>query len=186
MGRGKPPAAAIPISEGQYRLLSKEKSKRTTFIHYQQRIAILLRASKGESNGQIKREMGLSLNTVKNWRKRWNENYAALLAFEQGRQGQGVSDGELLKAMLTTLKDAPRSDAPPSITLAQKQQIVALACQKPADFGLPVTHWTHQLLAKEAVEQGIVQTLSSRQAGTILENTATPTPQKPSLTGPPF
>jgi len=170
MGRGKPPAVAIAISERQYRLLEKESQKRTTLIQYQQRIKILLRASKGESNGQIKRELGLFLNTVKCWRKRWNDNYAALITFEQA--GQAVSDGELLKAMLSTLKDAPRSGAPASISLAQKQQIVALACQKPVDFGIPITGWTHQLLAAVAVEQGIVNTISSRHLGTILKNTA--------------
>lgn len=178
MGRGKAPAPAIPMSERQYRLLNKEKCKRTTLIQYQERIEILLRASKGDSNGQIRREMGLALNTVKCWRKRWNDEYAALVVFEQGAQGEGVSDGQLLKQMLSTLKDAPRSGAPQTISAAQKQQIVALACQKPAEFGIPITTWTHQLLAQVAVEQGIVQTLSPRHVGTILKKTAAPTAQK--------
>ncbi len=166
------------MSERQYRLLEKESRKRTALIQYQQRIEILLRASKGESNGQIKRELGLALNTVKCWRKRWTDSYAALLAFEQGLQGEGVSDGELLKQMLWAIKDAPRSGAPKRIGLAQKQQIVALALQKPAEFGIPITSWTHQLLAQVAIEEGIVESLSPRHVGTILKNTAAPTAQK--------
>lgn len=178
MGRGKPPAAAIAMSERQYRLLEKESRKRTVPIQYRERIEILLRASKGESNGQIKRELGLALNTVKCWRKRWSESYAALSTFEQGPQGQGVSDGELLKQMLCVLKDAPRSGAPQTISLAQKRQIVALACQKPEQFGIPITSWTHQLLAQVAVQEGILAKVSPRHVGTILKNTATPTPQE--------
>lgn len=169
MGRGKPPAAAIAMSERHYRLLEQESRKRTTLIQYQERIEILLRASKGESNGQIKREMGLALNTVKCWRKRWSDRYGALLAFEQGPKGEGVRDGELLKQMLATLTDAPRKGTPKTISLAQKQQIVALACQKPATFGLPVTSWTHQLLAQQAIKQGIVEKVSPRYVGTILD-----------------
>src|SRR5215213_915376 len=100
MGRGKPPAAAISMSERQYRLLETESRKRTTLRQYGERIPILLRASQGESNGQIKRELGLSLNTVKTWRKRWRDAYATLLAFEQGPDNQGVSDAALLEQLL--------------------------------------------------------------------------------------
>lgn len=90
------------MSERQQRLLDTESRKRTTLRQYEQRIAILLRASKGQSNAEIKRALGLSLDTVKTWRKRWNDNYGRLIAFEQGQQGQGVSDSELLKHMLLT------------------------------------------------------------------------------------
>lgn len=178
MGRGKPPAAAIPMSERQYRLLEQESRKRTTLTGYQTRIGILLRASKGESNGQIKRELGLALNTVKCWRKRWSAGYEALLAFEQGPQGKGVGDGELLRQMLTTLREAPRKGTAKTISLAQKQQIVALACQKPTVFGLPVTSWTHQLLAQAAIQEGIVAKVSARYVGTILKKSAPQTPQE--------
>lgn len=175
MGRGKAPAPAIPMSERQYRLLEKESSKRITLRQYASRISILLRAGQGQSNGQIKRELGLSLNTVKQWRKRWNDHYAELVIFEQGQQGQGVSDGELLKEMLGMLKDSPRSGSPKTITLTQQQQIVALACQKPDAFGMPFTSWTHPLLARVAIEQGIVEKVSSRYIGTILKKAAAPT-----------
>jgi putative transposase len=178
MGRGKPPAAAIPMSDRQYRLLEQESRKRTTLIQYRERIQILLRASKGESNGQIKRELGMALNTVKCWRKRWSDGYGALLAFEQGVAGVGVSDGELLKHLLELLKDAPGRGAPQTISLAQKQQIVSLACQKPERFGIPVTTWTHWLLAQVAIQEGIVAKVSARHVGTILKESAPQTPQK--------
>jgi putative transposase len=157
------------MSDRQYHLLETERRKRTTLRQYGERIPILLRASQGQSNGQIKRELGLSLNTVKIWRKRWIEAYASLLAFEQGSDGQGVSDSVLLAQMLTSLQDLPRSGTPKTITLTQEQQIMALACRKPADFELPHTRWTHQLLAQIAISQGILPTISSRYIGTILK-----------------
>jgi putative transposase len=181
MNRGKPPAPAIPMSERQYRLLETESRKRTTLRQYGQRIAILLRASKGQSNGQTKRELGLSLDTVKAWRKRWGDHHARLAAFEQGPHGEGVSDGELLKELLSVLRDAPRSGTPRTITLAQRQQIVALACRRPADFGLPFTAWSHPLLAQVSVSQGIVPRVSSRYIGTILKNPAPAPAQEPVL-----
>jgi transposase len=171
MGRGKPPAAAIPMSERHYRLLETESRKRTTLRQYGERIPILLRASQGESNGHIKRELGLSLTTVKTWRKRWQDSYATWLVFEQGPDGQGVSDAVLLAQLLTCLRDLPRSGTPKTITLVQEQQIMALACRKPADFALPHSSWTHQLLAQVAIREGLVPSISSRYMGTILKKT---------------
>jgi transposase len=143
--------------------------------------SILLRASQGESNGHIKRELGLSLNTVKTWRKRWQQAYASLLAFEQGPASQGVSDAVLLEELLRCLQDLPRSGSPKTITLAQQQQIVALACRKPADFALPHSSWTHQLLAQVAIQEGLVPRISSRYIGTILKKTPLAPPQEPVL-----
>jgi hypothetical protein len=80
----------------------------------------LLQVSKGECNGQIKRELNLALNTVKCWRKRGSNTYAALLAFEQEPQGEWLSVRDFGKQLLSTYKDAPRSGAPESISLAQK------------------------------------------------------------------
>ena len=173
--RGKPAAVAIPMSDRHCRLLETESRKRTTLRQYGERIPILLRARQGQSNGQIKRELGLSLNTVKIWRKRWRDSYATLLVFQQGADGQGVSDGALLEQMLACLRDLPRSGTPKIITLAQEQQIVALACRKPADFALPHSSWTHQLLAQVAIQEGLVPTISSRYIGTILKKTPPPT-----------
>jgi hypothetical protein len=95
--------------------------------------------------------------------------YAKLLAFEQGPGSQGVTDAALLEQLLGCLQDLPRSGTPKTITLAQEQQILALACRKPADFELPHTHWTHQLLAQVAIREGILPTISSRYIGTILK-----------------
>ena len=169
MGRGKPPAPALPMTDRQHRLLEREAAKRTTLRQYNERIPILLRGSEGQSNSQVARELGISLNTVKSWRRRWESDYESLLDFEKGANGNGVGDYELLQEMLKSLDDLPRSGAPKRITLAQEQQIVALACEKPTDYGVEMTNWTLEMLAKVAIARCIIETISPQYVGEILK-----------------
>jgi transposase len=176
MRSGSAPAPAIPMSERQYKLLSQERSKRKISRQNYIRITILLRASEGDGNKQIAREESLSLSSVKTWRSRWNSVVEQLQEFEKGVSGQGVSDSELLQKMLEVIKDRPRSGAPVRISMEQKQQIRALACEKPEDYGLVMTDWTHQTLAESAVTQGIVESISATHIGNILKKRPTSTP----------
>lgn len=169
MGRGKPPAPALPLTERQYRLLEQESRKRRTLKQYHERIMIILRSHEGLNNSENARRSGLALNTVRSWHKRWTMIYPQLLVFEAGTDNQGVSDHELLQQMLRYLQDEPRSGSPRRITLAQEQQIVALACEKPEDYGVVVTNWSHQMLAKVAMARRIVDTISPRYVGKILK-----------------
>ncbi len=50
-----------------------------------------------------------------------------------------------------------------------RQQIVALASEKPQDHGIEMTNWTHEMLAKIAIAQGVVRKISSRHVGNILK-----------------
>lgn len=179
MNRGKPPAPAIEMKDRIYELLSQESRKRTIQGHHLDRIKILLSASHqggGHSNGHIKRALDLSYNTVKTWRNRWTSFYPAILTFEQGPTGEGVSDGALMVKILSYLEDAPRPGAPKTFTLAQTQQIVALACQKPTEHGIEMTTWTHEMLAHVAMSIGIVETISSRYVGILLKKKPASTP----------
>ncbi len=47
-------------------------------------------------------------------------------------------------------------------------QIVALACEPPAVYDRPITHWTPRELADEVTKQGIVPSISVRHIGRIL------------------
>lgn len=58
----------------------------------------------------------------------WTTFYPAILIFQQGSTGEGVSDSALIVKILSYLEDAPRPGIPKTFTLAQTQQIVALAC----------------------------------------------------------
>ena len=117
----------------------------------------------------ISGELGTERNTVKKWRSRWESGYEALTMFEQGESGKGVSDRQLLEQMLKLLEDKPRSGAPKIITLAQEEQIVALACEAPEDYGIMMTQWNREMLAHVAIIQGIVDSISPRYVSNILK-----------------
>ena len=168
MGRGQAPAPAITMTATQASLFKKMVSKHTIPQQIAKRIKILLMAKEGHSNSHIKRELGISLNTVKSWRSRWVAAYENLLSYE--------SSSELYACLFAFLQDLPRRGAPKTFTLAQEQQIVALACDKPYTHGLEVTDWTHEMLALTAKAKDIVFSISPRQVGRILKNTPTSTP----------
>ena len=67
------------------------------------------------------------------------------------------------------LADAERPASPATFTEEQKRQIIAMATRKPEEEGVPVTHWSHDLLAKTVVDKGIVQTISPAQIGRFLK-----------------
>jgi hypothetical protein len=50
----------------------------------------------------------------------------------------------------------------------QRAQLVALACLEPVARGLHITHWSREDLARQAVIDGIVPTISPRTIGRIL------------------
>lgn len=61
---------------------------------------------------------------------------------------------------------ADRSGFPP----LQRAQIVKLACLEPIAKGLHITHWTSHDLAREAVGDGIVESISPRTVRQILHH----------------
>ena len=111
------------------------------------------------------------MKTVQSWRSRWHLSYDQLLAFEAGLSGQGVSDAELLQSLLAVIRDRPRSGAPSRIGMEQKQRLMALACEKPQDYGYVMTDWTHQSLAAAAVQEGAVERISASYVGRLLKKT---------------
>ena len=165
-GKSSPP---LQITDRQYTILEGHIRKRNTPNHEVKRIKIILKGSKGESTYSISKEIGLQMNTTSKWRNVWKSCYEELLLFEKGHSGAGVSDLELLKRMLLIIKDSKRSGSPPKFTRSQKQQIVALACRNPSDYNIPLSSWTHEMLAHVAVTEKIVKSISRRKVGDILK-----------------
>ena len=97
------------------------------------RASIVLLAARRLSNNQIAARLGISVDTVRTWRGR----YAA-----EGRGG---------------LVDRPRSGRPPMFTPVQAAEVKALACQLPAEHGVPLSVWSAPELAREAITAGIVR-----------------------------
>jgi len=175
MGRGKPPAPAISMTSRQKKLLGKHSNKHTLATNLKKRIEILLLASEGRSHGSVTRAVGVDINTVKKWRRRWEADFEELTEFELGESGEGSTDKALLERMLLVLKDIPRSGTPKRITLAQEAQIVALACEKPEDYGIEMSQWNREMLAHVTMSQGIVDKVSPRYVSEILKKKQAPT-----------
>ncbi|SFH19280.1 intein C-terminal splicing region [Streptomyces mirabilis] len=101
------------------------------------RAHVVLHAARGRSNARIARETGLHLDTVRTWRGRFAE---------QGLAG---------------LADHRRSGRPASFTPLQVAEAKAMACQLPAETGVPLSRWSCPELAAELTARGITDSVSA-------------------------
>ena len=152
------------MTELQYSLLEKIASRHTTGQQVSKRAKILLLASKGQAHCVIHQTLGVSINTIKSWRKRWTEAYEDI--------NDSVTSADLLKVLMLFLKDLPRCGTPKKFTIAQRKKIVALACDKPIHHDIEMTDWTYEMLAITAQAKGIVESISESQVRRILKNRA--------------
>jgi len=120
-----------------------------------------------EGNQAIARRVGVVRNTVAKWRNR----FAAALE----RWGADASTGKrhvIAARVAEVLADAPRSGHPPEFTAEQVVQIIAIACElRPDEAGRPVSHWTGREVADEAIQRGIVPSISARHTRRLLKKT---------------
>ncbi|MFJ4989039.1 helix-turn-helix domain-containing protein [Streptomyces sp. NPDC088732] len=58
-------------------------------------------------------------------------------------------------------EDRERSGRPPRFPPLQTAEVNALACQLPAEPGIPLSRWSCPELAREAVDRGIVEAVSA-------------------------
>ena len=148
----KPPP--IELSETERQELEQFTRRHSTPQQLALRARSVLAAATGANNCQIARQLVGSLALVRRWRDRW-------------RAVQPVSLEEL--AIAERLMDAPRPGAPVRITAEQVCQLVALACETPADAARPISQWTSRELADEIVKRGIVPQISGRHAARLLK-----------------
>ena len=116
------------------------------------RARIILEADAGKNNSQIARELGVSVETVRAWRKRW-------LAL------QPVAASDL--SVEDRLSDIPRPGRRSQITAEQICQLIAMACEQPKER--PISQWTGREIADEAMARGIVKQISPRHAARLLK-----------------
>ena len=133
-----PVAAARPIvlHAAQRKRLKKMAYGHKTEHRLRVRAQVVLHAARGRSNARITRETGLHLDTVRCWRGRFAEH------------GLGG------------LTDRDRSGRPPSFTPLQVAQVKALACQLPAESGVPLSRWSIPELAREVAARAIACSVS--------------------------
>src|SRR5438067_926109 len=67
------------------------------------------------------------------------------------------------------LSDAPRCGAPATFTPEAICRIVALAGTDPETLDVAISHWSHSELARQAVQHGIVPSISHGSVGRFLK-----------------
>jgi putative transposase len=114
----------------------------------------------------VTRQMRLNRGTVHTWRQRW----LVLAPKLEQIEADGSPEKALTTMIVEALTDHPRSGTPATFTAEQIVQIVAVACEDPADSGRPVSHWTPREVAEEVRKRGIVETISTRSVGRFLQS----------------
>ena len=135
-GGGRSPFQ-ITLWASERRLL-KTLTRRGTAEHREvTRARIVLLASAGWTNRGIARKLGLALNTVGKWRKRF---------YQEGFDG---------------LRDRKRSGRPRQFPAAVVAAAKAIACELPATRGVPLGRWSLFELRDEVLATGLVDDVST-------------------------
>jgi putative transposase len=172
---GKLKKVTVTLTDKQKQILESLQKGSHTPLHFIQRASILLFYAQGFNPSDIARELKIERITAYKWRTRWNETQPELDRIEQ------ESPWRLKAAMETLLQDAPRPGKPAKFTAEQVAHIIKIACEKPERYGIPLSHWTPSALAREAVNQHIVESISSRQVGRFLKRRGFKTSSEPLL-----
>jgi len=101
------------------------------------RATIILAAAEGVANARIATDLGMHVDTIRKWRRR----------FWQRR--------------LAGLDDLPRSGRPRQFSAVQVAEVKALACELPAESDVPLAKWSCPDLAAEAERRGVVGSVSA-------------------------
>ncbi|NBD17961.1 MAG: helix-turn-helix domain-containing protein [Cyanobacteria bacterium] len=141
----------LQLTETERSQLQQVVKRHSTPQQIALRANIILLADEGLNHRDIGRELNISRDLARLWRNRW-------LALSQTDV-----------AVRERLVDAPRSGGPPTFSLEQILQLFAMACEQPETYGGPISHWTSRELADEMIKQGIVESISPRHVGRLLD-----------------
>jgi transposase len=130
---------------------------------------LILDYAESGNKSKVATKYSVGRDTVRRWCQRWQRSQAELERLETEYQAGTLSETKYRWEIETILADAERPGAPVTFSEAQKQQIIAIAARKPEDEGIPVTHWSHEILAQTVVDKGIVKTISAAQIGRFLK-----------------
>lgn len=127
------PPAAVPVTLTASERKTLKMRVRAAKTHWRDRLRaqIVLAAARGRPNARIAADLRVDDGTVRKWR---------------GRFAELRVDG---------LRDLPRPGRPRLIPEADRAAVVALACQLPADTGVPLSRWTGPELAAELLAKGL-------------------------------
>ena len=146
----RPTKYKIELNEREKETLERVVRKQTTAQNIARRARIILMAGSGKyKNAEIAKYVGMDNGDITRWTKRWVESS--------------------LEDIEERLQDMPRSGRTATITAEQWCKIMALACEKPEEHGVPISHWSHSTLTAEIIKQGIVESISTTHVGNFLK-----------------
>ena len=161
-----PVSPKVQLTIRQRTCLEQILRRQTSPQRLVRRAKILLALETGAHECHVMRQRHLNRETVRVWRRRW---LALAPKLEQLEADEG-SDKALCAMIVEALTDHPRPGTPATFTAEEIVQIVAVACEDPADSGRPVSHWTPREVAEEVRKRGIVETISTRSVGRFLKS----------------
>jgi len=127
------------------------------------RARVLLAMAEGGTNPEVAAWFDLHPTSVRKLRQRW--------VTEQGVFEPLLDDEKALTARLVEfLRGETSTGRPPTFTPEQVAAVIALSCESTEAAGLPVSHWTYELLAEEAVRRGLVESISTATVGRFLKS----------------
>ena len=159
-------APRVQMTAQQRACLEQIARRQTSPQRLVRRAKIILALETGVTQCHVMRQMHLNRGTVQMWGRRWCA-LAPTLAQMETEEG---SDKALTTMIVGALADHPRAGTPATFTAEQIVQIVAVACEDPADSGRPVSHWTPREVAEEVRKRGLLETISTRSVGRFLQS----------------
>ena len=127
----------VRLSSEEHAVLVSRASSRTAPHAQVVRARIVLLAADGARNIDIADTVGMCVDVVSRWRKRFCEH---------GLQG---------------LKDLPRSGRPRTFGPEVVAGVKAIACEPPEQRDVPLSRWSSHELATQVVTEGLVDSISS-------------------------
>jgi len=149
-----PKPATIELSEKERQALERLALRHTTGQQKAQRARIVLKAAEGKNHATVARELRISVDMARLWRRRW-----------LGLQAIAWDD----LSVEERLEDLPRPGTPARLTADQICQMEQMTCEAPEKAGRPISQWTGREIADELVKRGIVDTISARHASRLLK-----------------
>jgi transposase len=131
------------------------------------RAKIVLYAADGFNNAEIGQRLDTTTNTVRSWRKRWLEAEAAL---QKAMDAEEVDEHKRIRLVTEVLSDTARPGREATFSPEQIVQIIAVACEDPREASSrEIAYWTRAELADEVIQRNIVDSISPRHVGRILD-----------------
>ena len=151
-------APKVLLTARQRSIVERMARSRTEAQRLVERAQIVLRSASEELCVDQAQALGIDAQRVRRWRKRFAEAQDVLSRVE----AESKDEAELEAKIRAVLSDEYRCGTPPTFTPEQVCTIVALACHEPSELDLPISHWTPDDLARQAVALGIVKSISGR------------------------